>query len=410
MRRVKVRITTICPDRKEWLFLSKIIQTVWKIKTNFINSLEMKAHSFLMIPVVAAGMLACSGNDTKYVITGKNAPQDGAVVYLVDRIVADDIDSAVVTNGTFEMKGKAAKDAFLSIVVEGSDWNYLLFNDGVPIQINFTDSSVTGSALNNKLTECDKRNSKAYARLDRLVSDFLALPKEEQNSTEDEFVARYQDVYQQFADTEMAIIEENMDNIIPVAFIENVPEVLGYAKFNELVSSDTPFARHPYVVDLKEGLEGAMAEELKAEDVKSAVIGQKFLDLEEADTDGNMHKLSEYVGQGKWVLVDFWASWCGPCKAEMPNVRDAYKQYHDKGFDVVGLSFDSEKEPWEKAIIEWQMPWIHLSDLKYWKSVAAGVYSVNSIPDNLLIETEGIVVARGLRGEALAKKLAEVLD
>jgi Peroxiredoxin len=372
--------------------------------------MEMKAHSFLMIPVVAAGMLACSGNDTKYVITGKNAPQDGAVVYLVDRIVADDIDSAVVTNGTFEMKGKAAKDAFLSIVVEGSDWNYLLFNDGVPIQINFTDSSVTGSALNNKLTECDKRNSKAYARLDRLVSDFLALPKEEQNSTEDEFVARYQDVYQQFADTEMAIIEENMDNIIPVAFIENVPEVMGYAKFNELVSSDTPFARHPYVVDLKEGLEGAMAEELKAEDVKSAVIGQKFLDLEEADTDGNMHKLSEYVGQGKWVLVDFWASWCGPCKAEMPNVRDAYKQYHDKGFDVVGLSFDSEKEPWEKAIIEWQMPWIHLSDLKYWKSVAAGVYSVNSIPDNLLIDPEGIVVARGLRGEALAKKLAEVLD
>ncbi len=370
----------------------------------------MKANSFLMLTAVAAGMLACSGNDAKYVITGKNAPRDGAVVYLVDRFVADDIDSAVVTNGTFEMKGKAAKDAFLSIVVEGSDWNYLLFNDGVPIQINFTDSSVTGSALNNKLTECDKRNSKAYARLDRLVSDFLALPKEEQNSTEDEFVARYQDVYQQFADTEMAIIEENMDNIIPVAFIENVPEVLGYAKFNELVSSDTPFARHPYVVDLKEGLEGAMAEELKAEDVKSAVIGQKFLDLEEADTDGNMHKLSEYVGQGKWVLVDFWASWCGPCKAEMPNVRDAYKQYHDKGFDVVGLSFDSEKEPWEKAIIEWQMPWIHLSDLKYWKSVAAGVYSVNSIPDNLLIDPEGIVVARGLRGEALAKKLAEVLD
>ena len=367
----------------------------------------MKPISILMISVAAAGMLACSGNDAKYVIIGKNAPQDGASVYLVDRIVATSIDSTVVVNGAFEMTGKAAKDAFLAIVLEGSNWNYPLFNDGVPVQINFTDSSVTGSELNVKLTECDKRNSKAYARLNQLVEGFMALTKEERESAEDEFVAQYETVFQQFADTKLAIIEENKDNLIPVAFIENVPEVLGYEKFNELVSSDAPFSKHPFVVDLKEGLEEAMNEELKAEDVKSAIIGQKFLDLEEADTDGNMHKLSEYVGQGKWVLVDFWASWCGPCKAEMPNVAAAYKQYHDKGFEIVGLSFDNDKDLWEKAIIEWQMPWIHLSDLKYWESVAADVYSVNSIPDNLLINPEGIVVARGLRGEALSNKLAE---
>ena len=370
----------------------------------------MKTISILMLSVAAAGMLACSGNEAKYVITGKNAPKDGAAVYLVDRLVADAIDSAVVVDGAFQMKGKAAKDAFLGVEVEGSSWIYPLFNDGVPIQINFTDSSVTGSALNVKLTECDKRNSKAYARLDQLIEEYIALPEEERRATEEEFIARYEVVFQDYTDTKLAIIEENRDNLIPVAFIENVPEALGYEKFNELVSSDAPFAKHPFVVDLKESLEEAMAEELKAEDAKSAIIDQKFLDLEEADTNGNMHKLSEYVGQGKWVLVDFWASWCGPCKSEMPNVTAAYKQYHDKGFEIVGLSFDSEKEPWEKAIIEWQMPWVHLSDLKYWKSVAAEVYSVNSIPDNLLINPEGIVVARGLRGEALANKLAEVFN
>ncbi len=370
----------------------------------------MKAKSFLMLSVIAAGMLACSGNEAKYVITGKNAPRDGVTVYLVDRIVADAIDSAVVVDGTFEMKGKAAKDAFLGIEVEGSNWHYPLFNDGVPVQINFADSSVTGSALNVKLTECDKRNSGAYARLNQLIEGYLALSKEEREAVEDEFIVQYEAAFQEFADTKLAIIEENKDNLIPVAFIENVPEVLGYEKFNELVSSDAPFARHPFVVDLKESLEAAMAEELKAEDAKSAIIGQKFLDLEEADTEGNLHKLSEYVGQGKWVLVDFWASWCGPCKAEMSNVVAVYKQYHDKGFEIVGLSFDREKDPWEKAIIEWQMPWIHLSDLKYWKSVAADVYSVNSIPDNLLIDPEGIVVARGLRGEALANKLAECFN
>ena len=92
----------------------------------------------------------------------------------------------------------------------------------------------------------------------------------------------------------------------------------------------------------------------------------------------------------------------------MPNVTAAYKKYHNKGFDIVGLSFDREKEAWVKAIKDWDMPWIHLSDLNYWQSVAAETYSVNSIPDNLLIDPQGTIVARGLRGEALEARLSEI--
>ena len=249
----------------------------------------------------------------------------------------------------------------------------------------------------------------AYAEYDGVISAFSQLPEEEQEAQMEEFIPKYEEAFQKYSDFYMGLIEENKENLIPVALIQQVRSMAGPDKFNELLASDVPFAKHPYVLDLKRKIEEADAKMKEAEDKKQGIVGQKFLDLEEADPDGNLHKLSEYVGQGKWVLVDFWASWCGPCKAEMPNVVAAYKKYHDKGFDVVGLSFDRNKEPWVKAIREWDMPWIHLSDLQYWNSVAGSVYNVNSIPDNLLIDPEGTIVARGLRGEALEAKLAEVI-
>lgn len=141
---------------------------------------------------------------------------------------------------------------------------------------------------------------------------------------------------------------------------------------------------------------------------KQKMIGKQFTDLEETDVNGKMHKLSEYVGKGRWVLVDFWASWCGPCRAEMPNVVANYEKYHNKGFDIVGLSFDKSKDAWVRAISDLQMPWIHLSDLRGWQSVASSVYNIRSIPASLLIDPKGKIVAVDLRGELLGEKLKEI--
>ena len=362
-----------------------------------------------MLAVVAAGTLACSGNNVKYSIDGSGL-NDGVMVRLVDQISGETVDSAVVAEGAFSLKGKAPKDAFLKVAAEGDDWTFLLINDGKPVQVDYSDNSLQGSDLNNKLTECDHRNTDAYAEYQKLLEDFTALPEEEQEAKIDEFMPQYRAALEKYRDFYLGMIEENKDNLIPVAFVQQVRSLAGPDKFEEILSADAPYAKHPYVLDLKRKVEEAEAKQKAAEEKKQAVIGQKFLDLEEPDQDGNMHKLSEYVGQGRWVLVDFWASWCGPCKAEMPNVVAAYKKYHDKGFDVVGLSFDRDKEPWVKAITDWEMPWIHLSDLKYWNSVPHEVYGVNAIPDNLLIDPEGIIVARGLRGAALEAKLAEIFQ
>lgn len=141
-----------------------------------------------------------------------------------------------------------------------------------------------------------------------------------------------------------------------------------------------------------------------------AFVGQRFTDLEMLDTDGNSHKLSEYVGNGHWLFVDMWASWCGPCRAEMPHVVAAYEKYHKKGLEMVSISLDNQKEAWVKAITALNMPWTHLSDLKGWQSVVCDVYKVWAIPDNLLINPQGEIVARNLRDEALHEKLKEIFE
>jgi thiol-disulfide isomerase/thioredoxin len=141
-----------------------------------------------------------------------------------------------------------------------------------------------------------------------------------------------------------------------------------------------------------------------------AFVGQRFTDLEMLDTDGNSHKLSEYVGNGHWLFVDMWASWCGPCRAEMPHVVAAYEKYHKKGLEMVSISLDNQKENWVKAITALNMPWTHLSDLKGWQSIVCDVYKVWAIPDNLLINPQGEIVARNLRGETLHEKLKEIFE
>jgi len=139
----------------------------------------------------------------------------------------------------------------------------------------------------------------------------------------------------------------------------------------------------------------------------SDIVGKEAPDFSIPDVNGKQVSLSSF--RGKYVLVDFWASWCGPCRMENPNVVNAFHQYKNKNFTILGVSLDKAKEPWVKAIADDKLAWTQVSDLKYWESAVVPLYNIEGIPYNILVDPKGIIIARNLRGSALHTKLSEVV-
>jgi peroxiredoxin len=167
---------------------------------------------------------------------------------------------------------------------------------------------------------------------------------------------------------------------------------------NRLSNFDTPLHGTSYYSFLSSHLEK----------MKNVEIGDKYVDFELPDTAGNPVKLSDLVGKGP-LLIDFWAAWCGPCRAANPGVVELYNEFHDQGFDVVGVSLDRTKEEWLLGIEEDNLTWHQISDLQFWNSSAADLYAVKSIPHTVLLDKNGTIVARNLSKEELKAKLQEML-
>ena len=360
---------------------------------------------FIYLLAVAAIVAACSGNKG-YVVTGTvEGGADGDTVFLqkVDGRNLVKVDSAVITKGTFTFKGvqDTAANRYVTYRPAGKEgilMDFFLENGNIKINLTRDNDSATGTPSNDAYQEI-------RAQLNDLNKQMMTIYESMSDTTltdeqREAKMKEMNDLQEKSMEITKAGIAKNITNLVGVHLLKNNYYYLEVDELDPLMPQiPAEFANDEVIIKIKGNVEK----------MKATAVGQKFTDFEMATPDGKPVKLSDYVGKGKVVLIDFWASWCGPCRAEMPNVVAAYNAFKAKGFGIVGVSLDNNAEAWKKAIKDLNITWAQMSDLKGWSCEGAKLYGVRAIPATVLVDQEGTIVARNLRGEELAAKLGELL-
>jgi peroxiredoxin len=371
----------------------------------------MKKILLMTLAYLPAVLMA---QDVKYTIQGTlgtyNAPAKVYIQYRLNKKVRTD--SVTLKNGNFQFSGTVAGDpvyANLMFNAKGTGINYKDYNqvylEKGTITITGTDSLSKAKVSGTKTNEDNARYAAALKPVndayDALEARKKAATPEQQksdafdkdnNKAEKAIEAQEGEINKQF-------IHDNPDSYISVVALE------GYAYGADYVD----------IAPLFDGLSAA----IKATDagkkfgerlpkIKAVALGATAPEFAEADTSGKIINLKSF--RDKYVLIDFWASWCGPCRAENPNVVKAFNRYKGQNFTIIGVSLDQPtgKEKWLKAIHKDGLHWTQVSDLKYWDSKTAALYAVRGIPQNFLLDPNGKIIAKNLRGNDLEDKLEEL--
>jgi len=268
---------------------------------------------------------------------------------------------------------------------------------------NIHESIVTGSKETDMLNEYIAKTAYFEEKVMELSNEFMMLrtSSEEDEEWENEYMAKMEELQQQLLEYVKQFAAENPNSIFMAILLNNLLSVLEDDELDLILNGyDELHSQSPWVQRIKEQVEGS----------RRLAIGQPFIDLRMPDPDGNEIALSDIAGKGKYVLIDFWAAWCEPCRVANPHLVELYDKYKDKDFEIVGVSFDMEKNDWVQAIKDDELTWTQMSDLAYWQSEGAKLYSVNLIPHMVLLDKEGKILARGIRMPELEELLTELLD
>jgi len=373
----------------------------------------MKKLTYLLAS--AAILAACQSQPSGYKITGTidegASIKDSTLAILFKQEGRNMVymDTVEVQNKQFVFEGKADSTEILNIGFfnkgEERPYNgvtFVLENGNINIKCTAEGDLISGTTHNDLLGDFMHKNDSisAPAKAAYMALQDTTLSEEDRNAKMAEFMELRRKIGEETSNLYKSFIQTNITNI------------LGYTFFTQAYSEFTTEEQEALISQLPANYANTEAiQNIKSmiEAEKKTAVGQKFIDFSMKTPDGKDLKLSDIVAKNKVTLVDFWASWCGPCRAEMPNVVNDYKNFKSKGFGIVGVSLDNDAEAWKKAIKELGITWEQMSDLKGWQCEGAKLYNVHAIPATVLIGQDGTILAKNLRGEDLTNKLSELL-
>ncbi|SHF99567.1 Peroxiredoxin [Arenibacter palladensis] len=372
----------------------------------------------LLSLTVIVGVVACNSKPEGFVLNGTltGDVENGTQIFIRkidEKNQPYDIDTTTVENGKFTISGPADSPDLIYVFVDKVQGYTPVVAEKGEIELSAQKDSlnfakVKGTEQNdiffNYLNESRALSDQAMSIQRDMQNANMSGNEATVNSLRDEF-AELQEEYKNF---ELDFIKNNPNGLISALLIEKGlnTRMVESEEAQKMYDALTPEIKETLPAkNILKSLEAAKAREEKG---KSTAIGATAPDFSGPTPDGKELSLKEAMG--KVTIIDFWAAWCKPCRVENPNVVKIYNKYHSKGLNIIGVSLDRKEEDWKKAIADDQLSWNHISSLDYFNDAVAKLYNVEAIPATFILDENGVIVAKNLRGPELESKISELLQ